>query len=217
MTGAEFLAYVKRVLKRTDKDTEIYESTTDVIADIRMQLKTEDYKENIAITGISTLGEVTLSLPSDFKHLIGDVVFVDDASGYTKVLNKISKQTYDIMFGDYLHSAVTDMNTGIPSSYCLYGNEILVGPVPDSISYEYYINYTTEDFAEITAVTADVPFSGKYRKILRYGVLADVYEGMEFFEEANQWRALYVDGLMKIKITDDKNVDDKECVAYHGF
>jgi len=217
MTGSAFLAYVKRIFKRTDKDTEIYEATTDAIADIRLQIKAEDFKEEAYVAGIATLGDYRISLPSDFGHLIGDITLVDDAGGHTRTLNKISKQAYDEKYGDRLHSDLSDVNDAMPTDFCIYGGQIYLGCVPDDITYKYYINYTTEDFADITAVTADVPFSGKYRTILRAGVLADLYSGLEFFDEANYWRSLFNDGLLKIKANEDDNISSKEGVTYHGI
>lgn len=217
MTGANFLAYVKRILKRTDKDTEIYEATTDIISDIRLQLKTEDFKEQEFITGISSLGDYELDLPADFGHIIGNVTLVDDSAGHTRILDKISKQTYDELYGDRLHASVSQVDDAMPIHYCVFANKILLGPVPDDTSYKYNINYTTENYAAIVAGTTNVPFSDKYRLILRNGVLAEVYTGLEAFDEANYWRQLYVEGLMKIKNNEDGNIADTEGVVYHGI
>lgn len=214
MTGAEFLAYVKRILKRTDKDTEIYEATTDTIADMRLQLKSELYKEEAYITGITSLGDYRITLPADFGHLIGDVTCVDDSTDTTYKLNKISKQTFDEKYGDRLTSDPLD---GVPLDFCIYAGQIYIGPVPDSVSYVYYINYTTEAYTEVAAATDPVPFSEDYRNILRAGVLAEVYSGLEFFDEANWWRSMYIDGLTKIKSNDDGNIGDNERVVYHGI
>lgn len=217
MTGAEFLAYVKRFLKRTDKDTEIYEATADVIADIRIQLKTEDYKEESTAIGITSLGEYRIPVPNDFGHLIGDITLVDDSSGFTVSLKKISKQFYDDLYGDRLHSSLSNVYEGVPVHFCIYANQIFLGPVPDSVSYKYKINYTTENNEAIDDNTDPVPFSEKYRSMLRAGVLADVYSGLEFFDEANYWRQLYVDGMLKLKNLEDNNISDTQGVVYHGI
>lgn len=218
MTGSEFLAYVKRVFKRTDKDTEIYEATADIIADIRLQIKAEDYKEEAYVTsGISALGDYRLALPNDFGHIIGEIKLVDDSGGYTRTLKKISKQTYDKLYSDRLHASTSDVTLAPPVHFCIYAKQIFLGPVPDSTSYIYHINYTTEDYAAITSSTDPVPFSERYRTILRAGVLSEVYMGLEAFEEANYWRQIYVDGLIKIKSNEDQNISDNEGVVYHGI
>ena len=217
MTGAEFLAYVRRILKRTDKDTEIYEATTDVIADIRLQLNTEDYKEEAYSAGIATLGEYKIGLPADFGHLIGTITMVDNTGGTSFTLTKLSKAQYDDKYPDRLFTDTSDQYDGVPQDFCIYGKQIFLGPVPDSTSYRYYLNYTTEDFAAIAADTDPVPFTDRYRSMLRAGVLAEVYSGLEFFDEANYWRQMYVDGLVKLKANDDSNINDDGMVVYHGI
>jgi len=217
MDGANFLAYVKRTFKRTDKDTEIYEATTDTIADIRIQLKTEDYKEEAYTASIATLGEYKVGLPADFGHLIGDVTLVDNTNGFTQRLNKISKQSYDEKYGDRLHSDLSQIVYGVPTDFCIYAGQIYFGYVPDKITYKYYINYTTEAFDEVTASTDPVPFTDKYRYTLRAGVLANIYEGLEFFDESQYWLGKFNEGLAKMKANDDDNISSKEGVSYHGI
>ena len=218
MTGAEFLAYVKRIFIRSDKDTEIYEATTDVIADMRLQLKMQDSKTRAsALGGCNNVGDYSLSLPSDFCHLIGDVTMNGDSDETDYgTLNKISIQEYDKKYTQR-NMLSTDRDTGIPLDYCLYGTNIFVGPPVDKTDYNFYINYTTEDYTSISASISSVPFTSKYRNVLRMGVLGEMYGLLEQFDEANYWRGLYVDGLLKIKTKEDENVADKELVHYHGI
>jgi len=217
MTGPEFLAYVKRVFKRTDKDTELYEAMTDTITDMRLQIHAEDYKEEAYIAGITTLGDYRISLPSDFGHLIGNVTLIDNDGAYVKTLNKISKQSYDSKYGDRLYTTTSNIEDAIPSDFCIYANQIYLGPVPDSTTYRYQINYTTEDSDDIDSSTTSVPFTDSYRNVVRAGTLAEIYAGLEAFDESNYWRAMYVDGLVKIKANDDSNIADSESVVYHGI
>ncbi len=217
MTGSQFLAYVKRIFKRTDKDIEIYEATTDTIADIRLQLKTEDYKEEAYVAGISTIGDYRISLPSDFGHLIGNITLVDDDSGFTRVLNKISKNAYDAKYGDRLHASLVNIDDSIPSDFCIYAKQVYLGSVPDKITYKYYINYTTESFTDIDDATDPVPFTERYRNTLRSGVLAELYSGLEQLEEATYWRGLYNEGLAKLQANDADNTSDNSGVTYHGI
>lgn len=214
MTGSEFLSYVIRTFKRTDKNTEIYEATTDTIADIRIQLKAEDYKEEAYVTGISSLGDYRIALPSDFGHLIGSITLVDAVSNDARTLNKISKQSYDNKYGERLTS---DQDMAMPIDFCIYAGQIYLGNVPDSTSYKYYLNYTTESFDEVTSTTDPVPFTDKYRYMLRAGVLANLYEGMEQYDEAQYWQSKYNEGLVKLKANDEDNISSKEGVVYHGI
>ena len=52
MTGAEWKAYVLKKFKRNDKDTELFQATTDTIADMRLQFDSEDYKEEAMLQGL---------------------------------------------------------------------------------------------------------------------------------------------------------------------
>jgi len=218
MTGAEFYAYVLRKFKRTDKSTEAYEAMTDVIADMRLQFLSEDYKEEAYSSGISTIGEYKLGLPSDFGHLIGDISVTDtsaDEEWWT--LKKVSKQEYDDMYLDRLLTDSDKVDKDCPVHYCIYANQIFVGPVPDKTTYRYQFNYTTEPTAEVTSATDPVPFTGyNERNTLRAGVLAELYDGMENYEESQYWRGMYMQGLSKIAINDGTNVADNDPIAYGG-
>ena len=216
MTGTEFLAYVKKKFLRTDKDSEIYEATTDIIADMRLQFNSEDYKEEAYIVGIDTLGEYRIAVPSDFGHLIGDITLVDPDSNSNRELNKISKSEYDLKYGDRLYSAVANVYTGEPYDYCIYGKQIFVGPVPDKVTYKYQMNYTTEDYIEVTAATDPVPFSNKYRDILRNGVMFQMHDLLENYSEADRYGQYYSNGLGKIVNSDETNIMDNEQVSYNG-
>jgi hypothetical protein len=79
MTGAEALAYIKEKFVRDDKDTQIYSALTDIVADIKYSFKAEDAKEEAYVSGISTIGEYKMGLPSDFGQIIGDIEIVDTA------------------------------------------------------------------------------------------------------------------------------------------
>jgi len=136
MTGSEFCTYVKRKFKRTDKDTEIYEAATDVIADMHVRFMPADYTEEAYVAGISTVGEYQIALPSDFGHIIGTVSITDTAGDdeYSN-LKKISKQKYDEMFTDRLLTSTGNMNLSTPTHFCIYAAQLYVGPVPDLTTY----------------------------------------------------------------------------------
>ena len=219
MLGSDFYTYVLNKFKRTDKSTEAYQAMTDVIADMRLQMKSEDFKEEAYVTGISTLGDFQIGLPSDFGHIIGKVTVTDTDSDSTyPPLNKIDKQEYDELYPNRLNSTVSNRISGVPQHFCVYAKQLYIGPVPDKTTYKYQFNYTTEDYAEITAVTTNVPFSGKYRNILRDGVLWQLNDGLQNFNEANYYLALYRDGLSKIISNDFENTSNAtdNAVQYNG-
>ena len=219
MTGAEFLAYVIRKFIRTDKDTEIYEAVTDIIADIQYDTKLEAVKEEAYIVGITTLGEYRIALPSDFENLIGNITIVEPNTNDSHVLTKISKQEYDLRYSDRLYSAYANMISGMPKDFCIYGGQIFLGPVPDKIAYKYQMNYSTSVITSISASTTSVPFTTNYkeRNVLRDGVLAELYNGLENYEESNYWRALYTVGKQAMVQKNDRNIDDSNTVMYRGI
>lgn len=218
MIGSVFLTYVKRKFKREDKDTEIYQATTDTIADMRLQFKSEDYKEETYSSGISTIGEYKLGLPSDYGHIIGNISIIDtDADEKYPTLRKISKEKYDEKYNQRLLTDADSMDTATPTEFCIYAKQIYVGPVPDKTTYRYQFNYTTEDYTEIAADTDPVPFASMYRNVLRSGVLAEIHDGLENFEESAYWRAMYLQGLGKIADNDEDNIRDDDGVQFRGI
>ncbi len=218
MTGQEFRDYVVRKFKRTDKDTELYEAITDIIADMRIQFNSEDYKEEAFSSGISTLGEYKIGLPSDFGHMIGDITLTDpDTDEEWRTLRKISKQRYDELYSDRLLSSTTNVDLDRPLKFCIYGNQIFVGPVPDKITYRYQFNYTTENYDNIASTTTSVPFTPFNRNTLRSGVLMELYDGMENYEEGSVWESKYLRGLSKLVVNDEDNIKDEDPVTYSGF
>jgi hypothetical protein len=219
MTGPEFLAYVKKKFIRSDKDTEIYEAITDIVADIKYDTQLEAVKEEAYVVGLSTLGDYQIALPSDFGNLIGNVILIDPDTNDRRILNKISKQTFDERYSDRLFDSYSDTYSGTPQDFCVYANQLYVAPVADKVTYKYQINYTTTDTTAVTASTTSVPFTTDYkeRNVVRDGVLAEMHGLMENFEESNYWRALYTVGKQNMVVKDDRNIDDNELVQYRGI
>ena len=185
MTGAEFIAYVKRTFIRTDKDTELYETTTDVIQYLLETHPFEDFKKVSYTTALSTAGDYSTTLPTDFDHLIGDVVLQYDS--YSRPLIKLSKQDYDRL---YPYPDDTDVSDGVPKHYCIYSGNIYVGPVPDRTDYAYQINYAYKQTAAIISGTTSVPFTANNRKMLKELVLGSIYGDLGNDEAANRHQTI---------------------------
>ena len=218
MTGSAWATYVKRKFKRSDKDTELYDATTEVIADMRRRFIFDKYSEEAYIATIDTAGEYRLAVPSDLQYFIGSITFIDTNADETfEPLEKISKAKYDELYHDRLHTDTDKMNTGVPQHFCVYGEQVFIGPVPDKTTYRFYCNHSTEAFTEVTASTTDVPFSGKRRNILRSGVLMELHDGMENYEEATYWRGKYLSELEAAGEVDIYNRQDDELMQYNGI
>jgi hypothetical protein len=182
MTGPEFLAYVLRTFKRTDKNTEVYEAITDAVKEIRRRhYWSDDQIEAYTNSGISALGDYKVGLPSDMAGFIGRVRCIDGTNGW--ILDKLSKDEFDATYPD----AVVTANYGVPEHFCIFRDHLYIGPVPDKTSYQYEINYLEDDQVTITAATTSVPFSAKNPDILKYKTLALTFQTLGAYEHAAFW------------------------------
>ncbi len=201
MLGSALYDYIIRTLKRSDKSTEVYEAITDTVRDVKHRLPFEEFKYVTYTTGISTLGDYKFALPTDMGHLIGNVKLLGD--DYC-VLEKITKEEFDRLEPDPESSTVI---TGVPDKFCVFGNEIYLYPLPDSVSYEYEYNYSTDDTTAITSSTANVGFSTNYREMLKAGVLYRIYRDLGNDQEATKWLAIYENEIKKVVLLEKRLTD----------
>lgn len=211
MTGSDFLAYVKRTFKRTDKDTEIYEAMTDVVMEMKLAFKPEDFKTIRAVAEIAVAGNYTFTVQSNFGHLIGEVILVNPAGGSWPLI-KVSKEAYDNL---YPYQAETQDHTGCPKHFCLYGGSFYIGPKPDLLTYKYQYNYTTEA-ATTMAAGVEVPFTSKYRWVVKDLVLARLYIDLDDDEKAAKYKGIGETGLAKIIANEMYNTDAPTFTRYQG-
>jgi hypothetical protein len=212
MTGQEFRDYCVRTFKRTDKDTELYEALTDVIFDIKLQMNSEDFKIERCTAEIPVAGDYTFAVQTDFGHLIGDMTLVNPAGGSWPLI-KVSKAVYDAY---YPSQNETNPVTGSPRHFCLFGGVFYVGPTPDLTTYKYQYNYTTEAATAITSATANVPFTDRYRWVVKDNVLARLYLDLDDDEKAQKYLQLGTAGLMKIINNENNNTEAPTFVRYSG-
>ncbi len=201
MTGSEFYDYVVRTFKRTDKSAEVYDAITDTVSDMCERMEFEDTKVDAYTTGgISALGDYKLDLPSNFGRLIGDVRWSDGDDSYT--LDKLSKQEFNEKFPG--HDG-TDPIDDEPTHYCVFGNQILLGPVPDDTTYEYQIDYSTFPADVVTSSTTEVLFTDNARECVKFGTLARVFEVVESFDLADRYRVRFENELAQFVDREKKN------------
>ena len=201
MTGSEFYDYVVRTFKRTDKSAEVYDAITDTVFDMCERMEFEDTKiEAYTTSGISTLGDYKIDLPPNFGRLIGDVRWSDQDDSYT--LTKLSKQEFNEMFPD---PDGDDPIDGEPTHYCVFGNQILLGPVPDDVTYEYQIDYSTFPADAVTASTSEVLFTDKARECVKFGTLARLFEVIEQFDLAERYRVRFENELAQFVSREKEN------------
>jgi hypothetical protein len=131
------------------------------------------------------------------------------------MLTKISKREFDEKYTGF---GITDDGRDRPRDYCIFGGQILVGPVPDATTYTYTYSYTTGAEVSIDGTVTSVPFTDKGRReILRDGVLFRVYKAIQNYEEAGQFKAFYDYGLQQIDNRERWNRGGRSQVAYQGI
>lgn len=212
MSADDFRDYVVRTFIRTDKDTELYEAVTDTVMELRERYHFDDDEVETTTTDtIATLGEYKLDLETNFGILIGDIVVIDGTDSWP--IHQISKQKYDRL---YPNPAATNVTTAKPRHFCLFDDQIYLGPVPDSTSYTYRVNYSIIG-ATITAATTSVPFTEKYRETLKLGVLYRLYRDLENFDLATSYKQLYDSSVTEKILFEERNKAGSSQVTYRGL
>lgn len=212
MTGSEFYTYILETFKRTDKSTEVYGAITDIVMDIKLQINSEDFKTERCTAEISVAGNYTFAAQTNFGHLIGDITLVNPAGG-SWPLTKVSKAIFDALYpGQHQTSVVT----GSPRHYCLFGKTFYIGPTPDLITYKYQYNYTTEAATTINSETSNVPFTDRYRWILKDLVLARLYFDLDDDKKGEKYLQLGTAGLSKIINSENFSVEAPTFIRYSG-
>lgn len=214
MTAEETRDYVVEVFKRTDKDTMIYQAITDTIIDMRIRYAFDEFKQEAYSAVLETLGDYRLDVPSEMGHFIGQVRVINGTDEYPPLI-KITKEQFDRKFPNQENTTYR----GVPKYFCLYGTQILLGPVPDSLSYQYEVNYSEELFYEFSQgdTTTYVPFTDNFREVLRFGILMRLFANLDNEAEAAKWDALYERGLDRMIKRDFKNTYAPGNVAYNDI
>lgn len=187
MAGEDWRDYVLRKgFKRTDKDEEVYEATTDAISEIRERFGFDEAQVDTETTDtISALGDFKLDVESDLGLLLG-IILQDGDTGTP--LKQTSRARFDAR---YPYAAIDTDFTGYPKDFCIYAGQIYIGPTPDSTSYTYRISYS-RSAGTVTSTTTGVPFSSVlYRAMLCDLVYAYLYAGLEEPEKADYFRSKF--------------------------
>lgn len=182
LSGSEWRDYVLRLgFKRTDKDTELYEATTDAIQEMRRRFNFDEAAQELLTTdAITVLGDFKIDLESDFGILIG--VAVEDGANATPLI-PMTKAQFAFTYPDINVTA----DRGYPKHFCVYKGQIQIGPIPSTTDYYYRMTYAARA-ATILSTTVGVPFTANYRDILADNVMARLYKGLEEYEKAGVHR-----------------------------
>lgn len=212
MSGSDFYAYVLRTFKRTDKSTEVYESITDACQEMAQRFPFDELSNETSLTDtISVAGDYKLNLESDFEILVSDIVVIDGIDSWPLI--KRNKSEFDEL---YPNPTATNVSTAKPIHYCIFDGSVYLGPVPDKTSYSYRISYSQET-GTINSVSSSVPFTDKYRRVLKYLVLHYLYSDLEMDEPAAKYRGLFEVDFQRITSLEYKNKTGISAVAYQDI
>lgn len=186
MSGSAFRDYIvdDKGFVRTDKDQQIYAAITDAIQIMRRRYAFDEAQTEAESTDqIGPLGDFKLAIESDLGLLLG--VMLEDGTDAVP-LEHVTKARFDRLYPD----APVTTDRGYPAHYCVYAGQIQIGPVPDSIAYNYRLAYSKRA-GTVTSSTAGVPFTNLYRDVLADKVLELLYTGLEEYDKAARHRDLY--------------------------
>lgn len=203
MSGEAFRDYVvdDKGFKREDKDQQIYAAITDAIQIMRRRYDFDEAKVDARTTDeIATLGEFKIDIEDDLGLLL-DVTIEDGEWGTP--LNKLSRAQFNRRYP----GINVDGAAGYPKDYCVFGGQILIGPIPDSIAYRYRLGYSRSAGA-VTSSTTGVPFTDKYRDVLADAVLMLLWEGLEEYDKADRARAAFEAEFERAKTRERRNAGE---------
>lgn len=194
MTLSNFLTYVKRDFKRTDKNTEITQAYNDMIYWVAALMPHGNYKFQSYIAVVA--GQEDYPLPTNLMHLIHPVKFLEGSSsndaGFPLV--RKTKEEYDVLYPNPNRTSPTDKGT--PGVYAVFSRSILIGPLPDAAVV------TRGGLLEInwgklpTTLSADsdtASLGSEWDEVLKQGTLERVYAGMGMLQESTYWASMHRD------------------------
>lgn len=214
MSATDFYDYVIRTFKRTDKSLEFYDSVNEAIAEIRRNIATSREEKETSVTdAIATLGDYRMDVEDDFGMNVSGVFVRDESNG--RDLIPISKSKFDAL---YSWRGTGTSQRASPKHYCLFGGQILVGPVPDSVNYTYVVSYSKDDHVLVDSTTDSVPFTTTdYREIMKHGVLARLFSGINNDAQAQKYQAFWMKGLLEIELKETRNKSEVIIMQYNDF
>lgn len=189
MQLSDFIVYVKRDFKRTDKDTEIIRAYNDMLTWLSAKFPIGDYKFQSYV--LTSPGVEDYELPVNLAHLIHPIRLLDgsNSSDNGAPLNHISKEEYDRREPNPNRN---NPSTSKPDSYTVYSRSILLTPIPDLSTYVLEIPWSKRPNTQ--AQDTDLhSFGTEYDETLKFGTLERLYDGMQQYDVAAYWASKYKD------------------------
>jgi len=202
MTVVNFLAYVKRVLKRTDKDVEILEAENETLSDIASRHDFEAYMFQSWVPCV--VKQEDYPLPTDLLHLQHPIRLLEGTGTNDKGWNLkwLTKAEYDAKEPNPHRTSPSDSE---PSCYTVYSDSILLYPIPDSTDYLIEINWGKVP-TTLSGDSDTSSFKAVWDEVVKHGTLFRMFASLELYQEAEYWRALYEQGIAKMI---DRDMDKK--------
>lgn len=164
---------VTRILSELNR-TDLSDAAVDAIRSAIEHYGAQSFSFNETATAtIITSGLYSYALPADFKT--DRSVYIDQ----TGQRYRLEKQPYE-----YFMSRFSDNCTGSPSSYTIYGDNVLFWPVPDQ-SYSYHLAYT-HSLPELTLSGSPTSnaWTNEMEQLIRMRAQADLLENVIRGDEA---------------------------------
>lgn len=212
LTGPQMLAYVRRSgFLRDDMDAEAYDAITDTVLEMEQLFDFDERQiDTPSSSTITALGGYKLPVEQDQGFLITVRV---NYNNYSQALQKISKACYD-----YLYPAPSSQQyRGFPGFYAVFGGNILLGAPPDNVLYTYQVAYSKILTAVIDGVTNPVPFSSRYREVLKDGTMMRLFYNLKDIPTAQAWQAKYEAGYDRIHKFEMRTRGGAGQLAYNDF
>lgn len=203
MSGSDFRDYIvdDKGFVRDDKDQQVYSAITDAIQIMRRRFGFSEAETEAESTDqITVLGDFKLAIESDFG-LLQSVILEDGSNGIP--LFKINKARFDELYADI---NVTTAK-GVPKHYCVFADQIYLGPIPEQVTYNYRLSYSKRA-GTVTSSTTGVPFTNLYRDVLADKALELLYRGLGEHDEADRYRGLFEAGFLEAQRRERVNRGD---------
>jgi len=206
-TRTQFLAYVRYDFKRDDKDTEIIQAYNDTLRHVTGMAPFQGLKFQSWIPTVA--GQEDYPLPSDRCHVLHPVRIIESAAstvGYP--LNQMSKANWSERYPNP-NATGSNISRRMPVDYCIFSASILVGPLPDLATYIIEIDWAklAADQDEATDVHE---LNEEWDEVLKFGVLARMYESIGLTSEADRYWSLYRDDTLGYPHLADKETDQED-------
>lgn len=209
-TRTQFITYVTQDFKRDDKDTEIVQAYNDTIQHLSnlegiVGLKFQSWIPTV-------VEQEDYPLPSTRCHVFHPIRWIKSATssvGYP--MNKLSKEEFSKKYPNPNATDVSALTKSRPEDYTVFSNSILVGPLPDLATYILELDWaklrTSQDAA------SDVQELGEeWEEVIKFGVLARLYEGIGLTGEADRYWLLYKDDELGYPTLLRKNEDQEQTI-----